>query len=169
MPQTWDEEYDVVVVGSGGAGLSAAILAHDHGARVAVVERADKIGGTTAVSGGALWIPLNDTMAASGREDSRDEALAYCKRMAAGQTDHGLIETFVDSGHQMVRYLEERTPVKFAPWPIPDYHMELEGARPGGRSIEPELYRRSELGKWSASLRDSPLRIPFSLLETIFQ
>ncbi len=169
MPQTWDEEFDVVVVGSGGAGLTAAILAHDHGAKVAVVERSDKIGGTTAVSGGALWIPLNDTMAAGGRKDSRDEALAYCKRMAAGQTDDGLIETFIDSGHQMVRYLEERTPVTFAAWPIPDYHMELDGARPGGRSIEPELFRRSELGEWSDSLRDSPLRIPFSLHETIFQ
>ena len=169
MPQTWDEEFDVVVVGSGGAGLTAAILAHDHGAKVAVVERSDKIGGTTAVSGGALWIPLNDTMAADGRDDSRDEALAYCKRMAAGQTDDILIETFVDTGRQMVRYLEERTPVKFTSWTIPDYHMELEGARPGGRSIEPELFHRADLGEWSGSLRDSPLRIPFSLQETIFQ
>ena len=58
-----DEEFDVVVIGSGGAGLTAAILAHDHGAQVVVLERSDKIGGTTAVSGGGVGILRSDHMA----------------------------------------------------------------------------------------------------------
>ena len=163
-----DEEFDVVVVGSGGAGLTAAILAHDHGARVAVVERSDKIGGSTAVSGGALWIPLNHTTAETGFQDSRDEALAYCKRMAAGQVADELIETFVDTGHRMVQYLEQRTPVRFSPWPMPDYHMEFDGAKAGGRSIEPRLFSKRDLGQWSDLIRSAATYLPLSLQESIF-
>ena len=134
---------------------------------MAIVERTNKVGGTTAVSGGALWIPLNQTFGA-GYEDSRDEALAYCKRMAAGQSDDDLIETFVDTGHRMTAYLEERTPVRFSPWTMPDYHMEFEGARAGGRSIEPRLFARQELGDWSQRLRIPPDPLPLSLQERIF-
>ncbi len=157
-----------MVVGSGGAGLTAAILAHDHGARVAVVERTDQIGGTTAVSGGALWVPLNHMMPGAGFQDSRDEALAYCKKMAAGEGDDRLLETFVDTGHLMAGYLEEHTPLKFSSWTMPDYHMEIEGAGMG-RSIEAELFQTSDLGSASDLLRSPPTPVPLSLQELIFQ
>jgi len=166
---SWDADYDVIVVGSGAAGLTAAILASDNGARVVVLERTGKIGGATAVSGGALWIPLNDAMAEAGLADSRDEAVAYCQRMAAGKADDDLIATFVDTGHVMLRYLAGRTPVAFTPWTIPDYHMELEGARPRGRSVEAALFDASELGVWRDRLKDAPIRPPLTLQETIFQ
>jgi 3-oxosteroid 1-dehydrogenase len=165
----FDEEYDVVVIGSGAAGLTAAVLAHDHGAKVAVLERTDKLGGTTAVSGGALWIPMNDTLAEAGIEESRDEALAYCKSMAAGLSPDDVIETFVDTGHQMVRYLVESTPAQFTRWTIPDYHMEMEGARGHGRSIEAALFQSAELGAWQSRLRESPTRPPLTLQESIFE
>lgn len=168
MTSAWGEEFDVVVVGSGGAGLTAAIMAHDHGARVAIVERTGKVGGTTAVSGGALWIPLNQTLGA-GYEDSRDEALAYCKRMAAGQSLDELIEAFVDTGYRMTAYLEERTPARFSPWTMPDYHMEFDGARAGGRSIESLPFARQDLGDWSERLRLPPTPLPLSLQELVFQ
>ena len=75
----------MAVLGSGGAGLTAAILAHDNGAKVAIIERSPFVGGTTAVSGGGVWIALNHHMAELGIEDSREDALAYCKRLAAGR------------------------------------------------------------------------------------
>ena len=81
--QKWDLEADVVVAGSGGAGLTAAILAHDNGANVVVIERSGKVGGTTAVSGGGLWVPMNGHMSEVGASDSRDEALAYCLALTA--------------------------------------------------------------------------------------
>lgn len=169
MAQQPDIAADVVVVGSGGAGLTAAILAHDHGARVVVLERASTVGGTTAVSGGALWVPLNHHIAQAGGRDSRDEALAYCKRIAAGRAPDELIETFVDTGHAMVRYLEERTPARFSVWSMPDYHTGLEGAKPAGRSLEPELFDARELGPWRDKLRPAPLFLfPVSLQEATF-
>lgn len=75
---------DVVVVGSGAAALAGAIAAHDNGARVTVVERTSSLGGTTAVSGGGIWMPQNLHMATLGIDDSREEALAYMGRLTAG-------------------------------------------------------------------------------------
>jgi succinate dehydrogenase/fumarate reductase flavoprotein subunit len=148
-------EADVIVVGSGGAGLTAAILAHDNGARVAVIERSDKVGGTTAVSGGGLWVPMNHYMT---EPDDREAALTYCKRLTAGRADDALVETFVDTAAVMARYLEERTPVSFVPTTMPDYQSELPGARPqGGRTLDQEFYPRAELADWAAKLRPSPL------------
>jgi succinate dehydrogenase/fumarate reductase flavoprotein subunit len=156
---------DVIVVGSGAAGLTAAILAHDNGARVTVIERSELIGGTTAVSGGAAWIPLNHLAS----NDTREEALAYCKRIAAGQAPDELVETFVDTGHEMVRYLEEHTPLKFSVWSMPDYHPHLEGSKQSGRSIEPALFDKNELGPWAAKLRQAPLFLfPVTLQEATF-
>ena len=82
--KNWDQEVDVIAVGSGGSGLTAALLAHDRGAKALVLERSDKVGGTTAVSGGGLWIPMNHLMAENGIDDSREEALTYCKRLTSG-------------------------------------------------------------------------------------
>ncbi|MEX1255439.1 MAG: FAD-dependent oxidoreductase, partial [Dehalococcoidia bacterium] len=163
-------ETDVAVVGSGAAGLTAALLAHDHGARVVVLERSDAAGGATAVSGGALWVPLNHHMSDIGATDSRDEALAYCKRLTAGLAPDELVEAFVDTGHEMVRYLEERTPLKLRVWTMPDYHPAIEGAKRGGRSLEPELFRTSDLGAWEELLRQpSVFPLPLSLQERTFQ
>jgi 3-oxosteroid 1-dehydrogenase len=74
-PDKWDRVVDVVVVGSGGAALVAATLAYDGGAEVLVVEKADMLGGTTAVSGGVMWLPNNHLMAVVGIEDNRDDAI----------------------------------------------------------------------------------------------
>jgi succinate dehydrogenase/fumarate reductase flavoprotein subunit len=165
---SWSNECDVLVVGSGGSGLVAAVLAADPGASVLVIERSRYVGGTTAVSGGGAWIPLNYHMASIGASDSRERALAYCNRLAEGRTPRELIETFVDTAHLMVKYLEDRTPVKFQPCTLPDYQSEVEGAAHGGRSIDPELFELKQLGDWAPKLRPSPLMfVPMSMEEAL--
>jgi succinate dehydrogenase/fumarate reductase flavoprotein subunit len=164
----WDQEFDVIVAGSGGAGLTAAILAHDHGARVAVLERTDKIGGTTAVSGGAIWVPINDHMGEVEVSDSRDEALTYCTKISAGTVAEEMIETFIDTAPEMVRYLEEHTPLRFTVWRTPDYYADEPGGKPCGRSLEPEVFSKKELGDWADRLRPAPvLMVPLTLDEMI--
>jgi 3-oxosteroid 1-dehydrogenase len=182
----WDLETDVLVVGTGGAGMMAAIRAHDTGAKVAILEKSNKVGGTTAVSGGVVWVPNNHHMAAIGVSDSRDEALAYTTRLADGRSDAELIATFVDTAPNMARYVEEQTPVRFqALAKYPDYHPEFQGGKTGGRSLDPGLYDTNRLGAWKPKLRRSaifgmtamsvseatewgvfsrPLKLPFKLL-----
>ena len=159
MPDRWDRIADVVVLGSGAAGLTAATMAHDGGAEVVVVEKADLIGGTTGVSGGMPWVPLNRHMADLGIDDDREEALTYIRRLTLGrEPDPALLETYVDCAHEMIEYLEEHTPLEmYAPSTFNDYYEGLPGGRPAGRSIEPVPYDvRTELGEWAPRLRTSP-------------
>src|ERR1700734_4052301 len=101
----WDRRVDVIVVGTGAAGLAAAIAAHDGGAEVLVLEKADMIGGTTGGSGGMPWIPCNRHMAEGGVGDSREEALAYIGRLTLGrEPDPALIERYVDKATDVIDY-----------------------------------------------------------------
>lgn len=162
-------DYDVVVIGSGAAGLTAATLAHDRGAKVLILERSDKVGGTTAVSGGGIWIPNNHHMAEVEASDTRDEALAYCKALSMGRAETELLETFVDTAPEMLRYLEAHTPLSFTPLTTPDYHPEEIGGKLRGRSVEPVPMSLSTLGDWQEKLRP-PSMMSFSLtLQEAFQ
>src|SRR3954454_16238957 len=87
----------VVVLGTGGSGLTAAIAAHDAGARVSVFEKHDQIGGTTAWSGGMIWIPNNHHEVALGIADSREEALTYLMSLSHGMIERRLAEAFLDA------------------------------------------------------------------------
>lgn len=154
----WDAEADVVVIGTGGAGMAAALAAHDGGARVVILEKSSKAGGTTAVSGGVLWVPCNHHMQAAGIADSREEALRYVLRLADGRSDPALVEAFLDAAPRMLRWLEQRTPLRFqALARYPDYHPEHEGGKPGGRSLDPGLFDTNSLGPWKGKLRKSPV------------
>src|SRR5690349_8520475 len=127
-----DLETDVLVIGSGGAGLVAALAAHETGARVTLVEKTNLVGGTTAVSGGVVWVPNNHHMTEAGVADSRAEALAYTLRLADGRSDPALIETFIDTAPEMARFVEDKTPVVFKSLArYPDYHPEFPGGKPG--------------------------------------
>lgn len=163
-------ETDVAVIGSGAAGLAAAISAHEAGARVVLVERAGVIGGTTAVSGGVAWIPMNAHMAGAGVGDSRDEAMAYCTRLALGKAPREMIETFVDTGAEALAFLEARSPLRMVSLMMPDYHASLPGGKPAARSIEPALFNTHELGTWRERLRKPSLFVvPLTLDELIFE
>jgi 3-oxosteroid 1-dehydrogenase len=145
------DDIDLVVLGTGAAGLTAAVTAAGHGLSVAVFEKADRVGGTTAWSGGMVWIPCNPHMAEVGAQDSREEALRYLESLSHDLIDPDLAAAFVDTGPEMVRWLEANTPVAFRVVEgFPDYHPEHPGGRPhGGRSLECTLYPFGELGEWA--------------------
>jgi len=130
-PQQWDRVADVVVLGSGAAGLVAATLAHDGGAQVVVLEKADLIGGTTGVSGGMPWIPMNRHMADVDVADSREDALTYIRRLTLGrEPDPALVEVYVDTAPEMLDYLEAKTPLRMtAPTTFNDYYAHLPGGQ----------------------------------------
>jgi FAD binding domain len=147
------QETDVVVLGTGAAGLTAAIAAHDSGASVAIYEKADVIGGTSALSGGVCWLPCNPVAAAAGAIDSREDALAYLQSLSHGLIVYELAAAFVDGAPQLVDYLQSRTSLRFRVLAIPDYHPEHPGGRPkGGRSLEPTLTAFDELGEWATKV-----------------
>lgn len=150
-------DLDVIVLGSGAAALTAAVTAHEFGARVGVFEKSDKIGGTSAWSGGQIWIPNHPHMA-KGRTDSRKEALTYLSALSHGMIDPAMAETYVDTGAEMIRFLEERTPVQFYSIPdFPDYHSEFPGAkREGGRTLECPPFPYQDLGDWAPRMEASP-------------
>jgi succinate dehydrogenase/fumarate reductase flavoprotein subunit len=126
------------VLGTGAAGLTAAIAACEGGARVAVLEKAETIGGTSAWSGGQIWIPNNPHELALGKSDSREEALTYLMSLSHGLIDERMAAAYIDTGPQMIRFLEGCTPVRFYSVPdFPDYHPEFPGGKAqGGRTLE---------------------------------
>lgn len=152
------EEVDVVVLGSGAAGLTAAITAADGDLRVAVLERADLVGGTSAWSGGQVWVPNNPHMAAVGATDSAEDAVTYILSLSRGLLDEHLVRRYVEAAPQMVRYLDDHTPTSFyAVGGFPDYHPEHPGGRPnGGRTVECPIYPFDELGDWGHRVTVSP-------------
>ena len=89
---------DVLIIGAGAAGLSAAVAAHDSGAKVTVIEKGAKLGGTAAISGGIVWVPSNPNMQEKGILDSREDALAYFRSLDHGEMNDDSLEAFVDEG-----------------------------------------------------------------------
>ena len=128
----------VVVVGSGSAGLTAAVAAVQAGAEVTVVERAPVLGGTTALSGGLAWMPANRLMAAEGVDDSPAEARQYLRALRLGDVDDKLVGYFADHAATTADWLESTTGLSWQTVPYPDYHPELPGGKPGHRPLEPQ-------------------------------
>jgi succinate dehydrogenase/fumarate reductase flavoprotein subunit len=151
-------EFDVIVLGTGAAGLTAAITAHENGAKVGVFEKADLVGGTSAWSGGQVWIPNNPHMKDHGIEDSPERAVTYMMSLSHGLIERHMAEAYVAAGPEMVTFLEGRTPVQFySVKDFPDYHPEFPGgSMKGGRTIECSIYPYDELGEWAKKVTPSP-------------
>lgn len=146
----WDLTVDVVAVGSGLGGLSAAIVAHDEGKKAVVLEKAPKLGGVCAYSGGEVFVPNNHLQAAAGIADSREQGRAYLEFLAAGYADPKLQANLLDVGPVAARYFQERAGVR---WKIvagfPDYHYpKAPGTLKAGRYLETELFDGNQLGEW---------------------
>ncbi|GIN14294.1 3-oxosteroid 1-dehydrogenase [Shouchella clausii] len=161
----WNEEYDVVIVGSGAGGFVSAITAAYHGLKTIIIEKADVWGGSSALSGGGLWIPNNHVSKAAGLQDSEEEALTY---MEAAIEDRGPASTYerkvayVRNGHKMVKFLEEQG-MKWVPGTLyPDYYPEKPGGKIG-RSIEAEIFDLRLLGDYKDTLRMGELGAPIPL------
>ena len=132
----WDRTSDVIVVGSG-TGLVTAFHAARAGLRVLVLEKASSVGGTTALSGGGIWIPNNYLMKETGIQDSREDALCYLQHATRGQSEAALLEAFVDNCNVVVDSLRE-IGIEWAIGPIfQDYCPELPGGKPNGRCLWP--------------------------------
>jgi 3-oxosteroid 1-dehydrogenase len=168
----WDMEADVVVLGSGGAAMTAAISAHDFGAKdVVILEKTGMVGGTTAMSGGMLWIPGNHHQLEAGIEDSDEDIVAYLDALAPEALDPDTLGAFMEKGPELIRYLADKTPVRFHSYDdFPDYQPYMPGAKPdGGRSLDNDAFSFERLGKWASRVNPTKMAYPLrgSLKEAI--
>jgi succinate dehydrogenase/fumarate reductase flavoprotein subunit len=138
VPERWDLEVDLVSVGSSSGGLMATILGHDLGLRTLLLEKSDFLGGGTALSGGVFWIPFNHIMLEQGLADSREEALTHIRHTGLGRHDEELTAAYLDTGPEVIRYIEERTPLRLTIEASPDYYAELPGGKKRGRQLYPD-------------------------------
>jgi 3-oxosteroid 1-dehydrogenase len=146
-----DEQFDVIVVGSGAGGLLAALRASELGLRTIVVEKAPRYGGTSAISGGFMWIPNNKL---TNDSDSREKALEYLSAVCKGGYRADRLEAFVDNGPQMLRFLG-RMGLHPEPFVYPDYFPEAPGAL-SSRAVVIREIKADELGDSFFSLREPP-------------
>ncbi|MDE2620222.1 MAG: FAD-binding protein, partial [Sphingomonadales bacterium] len=168
----WDREADVVVLGSGGAALTAAISARDFGAAdVVILEKSGMVGGTSAMSGGMLWIPGNLYQIEAGIAESDEDVVAYLDSLAPGQLDPDTLGAFMEGGPELIRYLVDKTPVRFHSYSdFPDYQPYMPGAKPdGGRSLDNVAFSFERLGKWASRVNPTKMAYPVrgSLKEAI--
>ncbi|MFO1302175.1 MAG: FAD-dependent oxidoreductase [Burkholderiales bacterium] len=139
--------YDVIVFGSGAAGLAAAVVAASEGMRVGLFEKAPRLGGTTATSGGAIWIPCNSHARAAGIRDSIDDARRYLAAQLGRHERRDLVEAYLESGPEAVDYLASRSEIQFDLAPIPDYVSGDPGAAEAGRCLAPRPFDGARLGR----------------------
>lgn len=145
---------DVLVAGSGAGGLAAAVTARKAGLDVLVAEKAPVFGGTTALSGGWLWIPNHPMQAEIGVKDSVEDAATYLLHEAGEKFDPERVNAFLQAGPKMVEFFTRETAVKFDPSAtFSDYHPDAPGGRPGGRSIVARAFDGRELGRHLSQLR----------------
>ncbi|MDA7796693.1 FAD-binding protein [Gammaproteobacteria bacterium] len=161
----WDYKFDVVVVGSGNGALTAALCSHDGGAKTLVIEKSDQFGGTSATSGGGVWIPNNRYAKAENVDDSAEDARNYINSVSPdGMIKDELIETYISEGPRMVDYLHGNSQVKYRNLPhYPDYFPDNPGGKPGNRSMEPEPIFGTELGDDLAKLREQHPQTAFTM------
>ncbi|GEO84817.1 MULTISPECIES: FAD-dependent oxidoreductase [Alphaproteobacteria] len=141
-------DYDVVVLGGGAGGMSAAVFAALEGARVLLVERTEYLGGTSAFSAATTWIPLTRHAKTVGADDSLEKVSGFLDRAVGNLSPKRMRDAFLAAGPGVVDTLEDRTDVHLRPRPFhPDYLYELEGATSIGRALEPEPFEASSLGE----------------------
>lgn len=144
---------DVIIIGSGAAGLSCAITARKRGLDVVVLEKEPVFGGTTALSGGVLWIPMSHHGLKQNPKDRADLVHTYMIEEVGNFYDEAAVQSFIENGPKMVDFFERETEMKFVPTLYPDYHPNVPGGADIGRSILAQPYDIRGLGKDMARLK----------------
>jgi len=156
---TDQEVFDFIIVGSGGGSVPAALVVKDHGKQPLIIEKQALIGGTSAFSGGVIWIPNNDHLNAEGGNDSHERARTYFDGLIGDvgpASSPQRRDAFIREGAEMIRFLE-RKGMKFVHAHWPDYYDNRPGGSAAGRSLAAPLFNINELGEWGSKLGHHPL------------
>lgn len=164
LPEKWDIETDFISIGSGIGGLSAAITAHDYGAKAIVLERADQVGGVTALSVGEVWVPGNHHAKALGIEDSAESGFRYLKRLSMDYGSDLAILNLTSHAAVAVKYFEDKAGLRMRVIRgCPDYYYGFSNdAVAEGRLLEVEPFPAATLGEWQSKTRVSPV-VPYGM------
>ncbi|MEV0183956.1 3-oxosteroid 1-dehydrogenase [Streptomyces sp. NPDC050625] len=157
--------YDVVVIGAGAAGMTAALTAAKQGLSCVVVEKAATFGGSAARSGAGIWIPNNPVLLAAGVPDTPAKAAAYLAAVVGSDVPASRQQAFLAHGPAMISFVMANSPLRFR-WMegYSDYYPELPGGLPGGRSIEPDQLDGNVLGAELARLNPPYLQVPAGMV-----
>ncbi|HNA51492.1 MAG TPA: 3-oxosteroid 1-dehydrogenase, partial [Mycobacterium sp.] len=159
------QEYDVVVVGSGGAGMVAALTAAHQGLSTVVVEKAAHYGGSTARSGGGVWTPNNEILKRDGVTDTPEAARTYLHSIIGDVVPAEKIDTYLQRGPEMLSFVTKHSPLKLCWVPnYSDYYPESPGGRAGGRSVEPKPFNAKKLGADLAGLEPPYGKVPLNVV-----
>lgn len=159
------QEYDVVVVGSGAAGMVAALTAAHQGLSTVVVEKAPHYGGSTARSGGGVWIPNNEILKRDGVKDTPDAARTYLHKIIGDVVPAEKIDTYLDRSPEMLSFVLKNSPLKLCWVPgYSDYYPETPGGKPTGRSVEPKPFNAKKLGVDEKGLEPPYGKVPMNMV-----
>ncbi|MFM2370738.1 MAG: hypothetical protein RIS85_460, partial [Pseudomonadota bacterium] len=170
---TWDKTVDVLVVGSGAGAMAAAVFAAARGASVLIVEKSDLYGGTSATSGGGVWIPASDSALEQGQQDSPEEAFTYIKELVGNTVTDARVRAFVENARVMKKRIEAVSDLRFTAIPYTDYQAEKPGGKMGYRSHACNTIHASALSAQDfATLRTTHRsamlfgKIPWTIMES---
>ena len=168
MASHWDKAFDLVVVGSGAGGMTAALAAKAAGVNVVVVEKAAKYGGSTALSGGGIWAPNNPTLLRKGLRDEPADVRAYLQAIVGDRIPPQRIDMYVAAAPLALDFLERTSPHLRFFWcrGYSDYHPEATGGRPNGRSIEARPFDKKKLGPLEKDMLSGAINAPAGLWVT---
>src|SRR5712675_641259 len=160
---SFDESYDLVVIGTGIAGVATALAADAAGLRPLLIERSAKLGGGTAFSMGGVWISSNHLMLAAGYKDTREDVLAYMRFVGGEETDDARLLAYVDRGPEALQFFED-CGIRFRiSRGLTDHYF---GVAPGsvaeGRCLNTDFIAATELGGWQDTIlapRDTPIEV----------
>lgn len=164
----WDAEVDFLIVGSGGGGMTAALAAAEKGLSTMVLEKGKTFGGSTAISGGGIWVPNNPTLRAKDVVDSRESILGYLDALIGDRVPVDRLEALVDNGAPMMEMLERSSKSVRFYWVkgYSDYHPELPGGRPDGRTVECPPFNTKKLKDDEQFQRPNSMKGPLGLWVT---